>query len=107
MKPLPRSDDLRPVTSIALSKEKETEVIQSLMSFFRDKLEIGLSEVQARLLLKYILHEIGPFSYNQGVEDARQHLLRVAEDLLGSCFQEPLTYWDTDDGVRVRRKPQI
>jgi hypothetical protein len=34
-----------------------------------------------------------------------RQLLRTGEDLLGTCFQEPLTYWETDtDGVR--RKPE-
>ncbi len=92
--------------STPLSKEKEAEVIQSLVLFFGERLNLELSEVQARSLLKYIFHEIGPLSYNQGVEDAQKHLTRVAEDLLGSCFQEPLTYWDVEGGARVRRKPQ-
>ena len=93
------------VMSIPLSKEKQTEVIQSLIRFFSEKLDIELSEVQARSLLTYIFHEIGPFSYNQGVEDAQKHLIRAADDLRGTCFQEPLTYWDAEGGSRVRRKP--
>ena len=92
--------------SIPLSKEKEAEVIESIVRFFSEKLDLELSEVQARSLLAYFLHEIAPFAYNQAVEDMQRHLIRLAEDLPGSCFQEPLTYWDADSGPRVRRKPQ-
>jgi uncharacterized protein (DUF2164 family) len=92
--------------SIQLSKEKETEVIQSMVRFFSEKLGLELSEIQARSLLTYFFYEIGPFSYNQGVEDAQKELIRLAEDLPGTCFQEPLTYWESEGGVRVRRKPQ-
>jgi uncharacterized protein (DUF2164 family) len=92
--------------SIPLSKEKEAEVIRSVVRFFREKLDLELSEFQARLLLGYFFDEVAPFAYNQGVEDAQKHLLRLAEDLPGICFQEPLTYWDAHSGSRVRRKPQ-
>ena len=92
--------------SILLSKEKEGEVIQSIVRFFAEKLNLELSDVQARLLLVYFFHEIAPFAYNQGVEDVQKQLVRLAEDLTGTCFQEPLTYWDTSVGSRVRPKPQ-
>jgi len=41
------------------------------------------------------------------VEDAQKHLVQLAEDLPGTCFQEPLTYWDAHDSSHVvRRKPE-
>jgi len=92
--------------STPLSKEKESEVIQSIVRFFMNKLDLEVTDVQARLLLTYFFHEIAPFAYNQGVEDVQKQLARLAEDLTGTCFQEPLTYWDTSGGSRVRRKPQ-
>src|SRR6516165_11617284 len=79
--------DLPCVMSIPLSEEKQAEVIESMIRFFSEKLDVELSEVQARSLLTYIFREIGPFSYNQGVEDAQKHLIRVADDLRGTCFQ--------------------
>ena len=92
--------------SIPLSKEKQAEATQSIIRFFNEKLDIELSEFQAASLLAYFFHEIAPFAYNQGVQDAQEQLLRVSEDLPGTCFQEPLTYWDEDKAPRVRRKPQ-
>ena len=92
--------------SIPLSKEKEAEVVQSIMRFFGDKLDVEIRELHARLLLKYFFQGIAPFAYNKGVEDAQKHLIRFGEDLPGTCSQEPLTYWDAEGGSRVRRKPQ-
>ena len=93
--------------SLSLSKERKAEVIESMRRFFNEKLELELSEVQAGFLLDYFSHEIAPLAYNQGVEDAQKYLLRSAEDLSGTCFQEPLTYWDVNNGSqKVRRKPE-
>ena len=92
--------------SVSLSKERKTEVIESMRRFFSEKLQLELSEVQAGFLLDYFLHEIAPLAYNQAVEDAQKYLTRLAEDLPGTCFQEPLTYLDMPgSSQRVRRKP--
>jgi uncharacterized protein (DUF2164 family) len=93
--------------SLPMSKERKEEVIRSTQRFFAEKLEIELSELQAAFLVDYVFHEIAPFAYNQGVEDAQKHLVQLAEDLPGTCFQEPLTYWDAHDSSHVvRRKPE-
>jgi uncharacterized protein (DUF2164 family) len=91
--------------SLPLTKEQEAEITASIRRFFSEKLDSELSEIQAGFLLDYFFKEIAPFAYNQGVADAQKYLLRTGEDLLGTCFQEPLTYWETGtDGVR--RKPE-
>ena len=92
--------------SLSLSKEQRAEVILSIRRFSRENLELELSELQAGFLLDYFSAEIGPFAYNQGVADAQKFLVRLCEDLPSTCFQEPLTYWETHDkSQRVRRKP--
>jgi uncharacterized protein (DUF2164 family) len=92
--------------SLSLSKEQKAEVIGSIRRFFREKLELELSELQAGFLLDYFLVEIAPFAYNEGIADAQKFLVRLCEDLPSTCFQEPLTYWDLNDkSQRVRRKP--
>ena len=92
--------------SLPLSKEQKTGIIYSMQRFFREKLELELSEVQAGFLLEYFSREVAPFAYNQGVTDAQKYLIRLNEDLPGSCFQEPLTYWEVhSNSQKVRRKP--
>lgn len=93
------------------SKEQKADLHHSLQRYFSENLDAELSEMQAGLLLGYIMEEIAPFAYNQGVEDAQRSMLRAAEELTGTCFQEPMTYWDAQrpgggsGGGRVRRKP--
>jgi uncharacterized protein (DUF2164 family) len=92
--------------ALSLSKEQKAEVIESIRHFFSEKLELELSEVEAGFLFDYLCREIAPFAYNQGVADAQAYLIRLSEDLPGTCFQEPLTYWDVRrSSERVRRKP--
>lgn len=94
-----------------ISKEQKAEITSSLQRWFTENLESELSDLQAAALLDYVLREIAPFAYNQGVEDARRQLATAVEDLGGNCFQEGLTYWKTPKGAgagtarAVRRKP--
>ncbi len=91
---------------MSLTKEQKAEITASIRRFVTAELDHDLSEIQAGFLLDYVLKEIGPLAYNSGVEDAQKSLLRLAEDLPGTCFEEPLTYWKTPGGSRgVRRKP--
>jgi len=91
-----------------LTKEEKLEVISSLRRFFSERLDHELGEMQAGFLLDYFLSEIAPLAYNQGVEDARRFIFSAAEDLPGTCFQEPLTYWKSQGKSReIRRKPAV
>ena len=93
--------------SLPLSNEQKAEVIDSIRRFFSDKLDLEVSELQAGFLLEYFFHEIAPFAYNEGIGDAQKYLIRAAEDLPGSCFREPLRYWDAQGAAHgVRRKPE-
>ena len=81
--------------AIELSKEDHKEALASLEEFFRQELEIEIDELRGRLILDYILKELGPLAYNKGVTDARRYFLEKTEDLAGTCFEHPFTYWPT------------
>ena len=90
-----------------LSKEQKSEITASLRRYFTENLDHELTEMQAGFLLEYILKEIAPLAYNEGVEDAQKYFITATEGLPGSCFQEPMTYWKAHGGSRdVRRKPK-
>lgn len=73
--------------------QETIEMMASLKKYFREEFDLTLSDLRARLLLEYILKEIGPVAYNAGVKDAETQLRRAVEDLTGTCFEAPLTYW--------------
>ena len=86
------------------SKDQKAEILSSLRRYFTENIDCDLSEMQAGFLLEYVMNEIGPFAYNQGVEDAQKYFLRLTEDLPSTCFQEPMTHWKTRKGT-IRRSP--
>jgi len=92
---------------LTLPTEQRAEILASLQRYAATELDSDLGNIQATHLLEYILKEIAPFAYNQGIEDAKAFLTSKLEDLPGTCFAEPLTYWHTPaPGARqVRRKP--
>jgi uncharacterized protein (DUF2164 family) len=79
---------------IELTKEERAEVLPSIRRFFRDELEVELSELQSTMILKFILVEVAPFAYNNGVKDAETYFRGRIEDLSGACFEPSLTYWN-------------
>jgi len=79
--------------AIALSKDEIAQIIPSVQKYFKDELEMEISEMRAKFLLDYFLKEIAPFAYNKGVRDAETFLSARVADLTGTCFEDGLTYW--------------
>lgn len=78
---------------ITLTSQEHEEVRQSLKRYFSRELDQEIGDLQARLLTDYILKEIAPLAYNQGVRDAESFFRRQLEDLSATCFEPPLTFW--------------
>ena len=79
--------------AIQLSKPEIEAIVPSLRKYFKEELELDLSEMRAKFVLDYFLKEIAPFAYNQGVKDAEMFFRAKVEDLPATCFEEGLTYW--------------
>ena len=89
-----------------LSTEQNADILASLQRYAEENLDVEVNELQATLLLDYIMTEIAPFAYNRGVEDARGFISARLDDLSGVCFEDGLRYWEQPGGTRmVRRKP--
>jgi uncharacterized protein (DUF2164 family) len=73
-----------------LEKHESDVAICSLKQYFATELDMALNDLQARLLLDYILREFGPLAYNRGVQDAERFMRARVEDLPGACFEQPL-----------------
>ena len=81
--------------AIDLSRDDRREAVASLEEYFRQEFEKEIGEMRAGFVLDYILEEIAPLAYNQGVADAQRYFLEKTEDLKGSCFEHPFTHWPT------------
>ena len=92
--------------SASLTKEQRSEIIVSLQRYTSKELDLEIGDIQAAHLLDYVVKEIGPFAYNQGVEGAKAFIAAKVEEVTGTCFEQGLTYWKASSGARqIRRKP--
>lgn len=88
--------------AVTLSADAQKRALASITRFCAAELEGEVSEIQAGLLLKFILAEIGPTLYNTGVSDSQAFLRDRLADLEATCYEPEFVYWPK--GASVQRK---
>lgn len=66
---------------IKISKEKKQEMRNIIGEYFREERDEDLGELASTLIVDFIIKELGPYIYNQGVEDAHVYIKDKVEDL--------------------------
>jgi len=79
--------------AIKIKNDVEKALIDSIKRYFEENLDTEIGDLKAKLLLDYVLREIGPTIYNQAVADAQAHLSERVADLEGSLYELERTYW--------------
>jgi uncharacterized protein (DUF2164 family) len=79
--------------AIELTKAHYGEAVASLERYCHEKLDLEIGNLAAGGLLDYILKEIAPLVYNQGVADAQEHIHARVRELDAEVFEEGLQYW--------------
>lgn len=64
-----------------LSEMQKNEIIKLIMGYMDEELDIDMGNMQAMLMLDFILKEIGPHIYKAGVDDAARFIGDKLEDL--------------------------
>jgi len=67
---------------IILTKEKREDMISAIKDYFSNKMEEELSNLDSNRMLKFIIEELAPEFYNQGVYDSYKYMNNRIEDLL-------------------------
>lgn len=67
--------------AVQLTDEQERESVAALKRYFADERDEEIGDLQASLVLEFILQEIGPSIYNQAIHDAQANLQRTVGDL--------------------------
>ncbi|MCB8817444.1 DUF2164 domain-containing protein [Desulfosporosinus shakirovi] len=67
---------------IDLKKEVRGVLTEDLKRHFWNERDEELSNLGAELLLDFIINNIGPYIYNQGIEDSHAYMSERIEDLL-------------------------
>lgn len=66
---------------IVLSKELQSEALKLIKKFFLAEKEEEISDFKASVFLDFVIKEIGPYLYNQALQDAHQLMLNKVEEL--------------------------
>jgi uncharacterized protein (DUF2164 family) len=85
---------------ITLSDDATAKAIASIKRYTGEQLDQEVGDLQARLLLEFVLKEIGPSVYNAAIADAQTYFRDRVADLEGACYEPEFTYWP---GASVRR----
>ena len=80
-------------TPVALPAETIDKMIGSIRRYLTDQLDEDVGELQAKLLLDFIMQEIGPSIYNAAITDAQTYMRDRVADLDGACFVPEFGYW--------------
>jgi uncharacterized protein (DUF2164 family) len=63
------------------NKEEKQEMLNSIKQFYLTIREEDISDFKASIYLDFILKEIGPYIYNQALDDAHQLMVQKIEEL--------------------------
>lgn len=75
------------MSDIAFTEAEKSALVAKLQDYFRDELEVELSQFPAEFLLEFISKELGPSYYNRGLHDAQALLMRKVDDLTDAIYQ--------------------
>lgn len=68
---------------IKIDKEKRESMINSIKTFFLDERDEDLGDLASSLILDFIIDELAPEFYNQGIDDSYKYMNDKLEDLSG------------------------
>jgi uncharacterized protein (DUF2164 family) len=73
---------MRNNNNIKITKEKRDEMVSAIKNYFSKEREEEIGDLAAGLILEFIIEELAPEFYNQGVNDSYKYMEDMIEDLL-------------------------
>jgi len=67
---------------IKLSKEKRADMITAIQRYYLNERDEELGTLASGLILDFVIDELAPEFYNQGVLDSQKYFSEKVEDLL-------------------------
>ncbi|MEH6652372.1 MAG: DUF2164 domain-containing protein [Motiliproteus sp.] len=75
------------MAEIKLSKEKRDVLVSKIKRYFDDELNQDIGQFDAEFLLDFFSRELGPYLYNQGLQDARAILEAKLHDIDDAIYE--------------------
>lgn len=63
------------------SRQIKDELIQQLKTYFSKELDQDLGSFEAEFLLDFFSENVGPYYYNQAIQDVQKHLTGYVDTL--------------------------
>lgn len=79
--------------AIALAPEKLKQMQASIRRYASEHLDEEMGDLKAGLMLDFVMKELAPTIYNQGVSDTQAWLQQKLGDLEGECVESEFGYW--------------
>lgn len=73
---------MKKTEKIKLSKEKREDMISAIKYFFLKERDEELGDLASGMILDFVIKELAPEFYNQGVYDSSKYMSDRVEDLL-------------------------
>jgi uncharacterized protein (DUF2164 family) len=89
---------------ITLPPDDSSRALASLKRYCSEELDLDIGDLPGKLLLEFILTEIGPSIYNRGVADAQVYLRDRVAEVDGACYESEFTYWTRTVGKSRKEK---
>ena len=79
------------LTKVRLSDERRKQLIRSIQQYFDENFDEPISDFRAEGLLDFLVQELGPPIYNQGVRDAAAFVQDKLADIEGEVYERELS----------------
>ncbi|CAB1242782.1 conserved hypothetical protein [Clostridiaceae bacterium BL-3] len=73
---------MRGKSKIKLGKETKKDMVDKIKKYFLNAREEELGDLAAGLILEFVIEELAPEFYNQGIYDSYEYMNERVEDLL-------------------------
>jgi len=77
---------------ITLPDETTADLVASIRRYFLDERDEEIGDLQASFVLEFVLKEIGPAVYNQGVRDAQARVQAAVAEVDAALLEPELGY---------------
>ena len=74
--------------AIELDKDARARAIRKLQTWFADKRDEEIGNLEAQFLLDFFIEHVGPGIYNQAVKDAQALMQDKLVDIDGELFED-------------------
>ena len=71
--------EAKPLKKLKFEKEERAAIVGKIQRYFVEEMESEIGAIPSEQLLNFFTETIGPFYYNQGLNDAQGAFARVAD----------------------------